>query len=150
MAVAGGAHSGVFGKRRHRRRPVMSEINVTPMVDVMLVLLIIFMVSAPLLTVGVPIDLPQSQAANLEQEREPLAISINVKGQVFLQNTEIKLEELVPKLKAITDARGGAEERIYVRGDKSVDYGTMMRVMGRLNAAGFRRVGLVTEVEQGS
>ena len=78
------------------------------------------------------------------------AISINVKGQVFLQNTEIKLEELVPKLKAITDARGGVEERIYVRGDKSVDYGTMMRVMGRLNAAGFRRVGLVTEVEQGS
>ena len=150
MAVGGGAHSGVFGKRRHRRRPVMSEINVTPMMDVMLVLLIIFMVSAPLLTVGVPIDLPQTQAANLEPEREPLAISINVKGQVFLQNTEIKLEELVPKLKAITDARGGAEERIYVRGDKSVDYGTMMRVMGRLNAAGFRRVGLVTEVEQGS
>jgi len=150
MAVSGGAHSGIFGKRRHRRRPVMSEINVTPMVDVMLVLLIIFMVSAPLLTVGVPIDLPQTQAANLEPEREPLAVSVNVKGQIFLQNTEIKLEELVPKLKAITDARGGAEERIYVRGDKTVDYGTMMRVMGRLNAAGFRRVGLVTEVEQGS
>ena len=150
MAVSGGAHSGIFGKRRHRRRPVMSEINVTPMVDVMLVLLIIFMVSAPLLTVGVPIDLPQTQAANLDQAREPLAISINVKGQVFLQNTEIKLEELVPKLKAITDARGGADERIYVRGDKNVDYGTIMRVMGRLSAAGFRRVGLVTEVEQGS
>ena len=150
MAMSGGAHSGMFGKRRHRRRPVMSEINVTPMVDVMLVLLIIFMVSAPLLTVGVPIDLPQTQAANLDQVSEPLAISVNVKGQVFLQNTEIKLDELVPKLKAITDARGGAEERIFVRGDKSVDYGTMMRVMGRLNAAGFRRVGLVTEVEQGS
>ena len=150
MATAGGATSGVFCKRRHRRRPVMSEINVTPMVDVMLVLLIIFMVSAPLLTVGVPIDLPQTQAANLEPEREPLAISINVKGQVYLQNTEIKIEELVPKLKAITDARGGAEERIYVRGDKNVDYGTIMRVMGRLSAAGFRRVGLVTEVEQGS
>jgi len=150
MAMAGGATSGAFGKRRHRRRPVMSEINVTPMVDVMLVLLIIFMVSAPLLTVGVPIDLPQSQAANLQPEREPLAISINVKGQVYLQNTEIKIEELVPKLKAITDARGGAEERIYVRGDKNVDYGTIMRVMGRLSAAGFRRVGLVTEVEQGS
>ena len=150
MAITGGAHSGAFGKRRHRRRPVMSEINVTPMVDVMLVLLIIFMVSAPLLTVGVPIDLPQTRAANLDQEREPLAISINVKGQVYLQNTEIKLEELVPKLKAITEARGGADERIYVRGDKSVDYGTIMRVMGRLSAAGFRRVGLVTEVEQGS
>jgi biopolymer transport protein TolR len=150
MAATGGAHSGAFGKRRHRRRPVMSEINVTPMVDVMLVLLIIFMVSAPLLTVGVPIDLPQSQAANLQPEKEPLAITINVKGQVFLQNTEIQLDELVPKLKAITDARGGADERIFVRGDKSVDYGTIMRVMGRLSAAGFRRVGLVTEVEQGS
>jgi len=150
MAMTGGATAGAFGKRRHRRRPVMSEINVTPMVDVMLVLLIIFMVSAPLLTVGVPIDLPQTQAANLQPEREPLAISVNVKGQLFLQNTEIKFDELVPKLKAITDARGGAEERIFVRGDKSVDYGTMMRVMGRLNAAGFRRVGLVTEVEQGS
>jgi len=152
MGMNGGATSGVFGKRRHRRRPVMAEINVTPMVDVMLVLLIIFMVSAPLLTVGVPIDLPQSQAANLEQAREPLAISINNKGQVFLQNSEIKIEELVPKLQAIADARGGkaAEERIYVRGDKTVDYGTIMRVMGRLSAAGFRRVGLVTEVEQGS
>jgi biopolymer transport protein TolR len=150
MAMNGGAHSGAFGKRRHRRRPVMSEINVTPMVDVMLVLLIIFMVSAPLLTVGVPIDLPQTQAANLDHEREPLAISVNVKGQVFLQNSEINLDELVPKLKAITEARGGADERIYVRGDKSVDYGTIMRVMGRLSAAGFRRVGLVTEVEQGS
>ena len=130
----------------------MSEINVTPMVDVMLVLLIIFMVSAPLLTVGVPIDLPQTQAASLEQSREPLAISINTKGQVYLQNTEIKMEELVPKLKAIAEARGGsnADERIYVRGDKNVDYGTIMRVMGRLSAAGFRRVGLVTEVEQGS
>ena len=150
MAMNGGAHSGAFGKRRHRRRPVMSEINVTPMVDVMLVLLIIFMVSAPLLTVGVPIDLPQTQAANLQPEREPLAISVNVKGQVFLQNTEIAIDELVPKLKAIADARGGADERIYVRGDKSVEYGAIMRVMGRLSAAGFRRVGLVTEVEQGS
>jgi biopolymer transport protein TolR len=150
MAMNGGAHSGVFGRRRHRRRPVMSEINVTPMVDVMLVLLIIFMVSAPLLTVGVPIDLPQTQAASLDQTREPLAISVNAKGQVFLQNSEIKIEELVPKLKAIAEARGGADERIYVRGDRNVDYGTVMRVMGRLSQAGFRRVGLVTEVEQGS
>ncbi len=150
MGVSGGAHSGVFGKRRHRRSPVMSEINVTPMVDVMLVLLIIFMVSAPLLTVGVPIDLPQTQASSLDQDREPLAVSVNTKGQVFLQNSEVPIGELVAKLKAITDARGGAEERIYVRGDKSVDYGTVMRVMGRLSAAGFRRVALVTEVEQGS
>jgi biopolymer transport protein TolR len=138
------------GKRRHRRRPVMSEINVTPMVDVMLVLLIIFMVSAPLLTVGVPIDLPQTQAKSLDQDKEPLTVSVKVDGEVFLQNSEIKVEELVPKLQAITQARGGLDERIYVRGDRKVDYGTVMRVMGRLSAAGFRRVALVTEIEQGS
>jgi biopolymer transport protein TolR len=128
----------------------MSDINVTPMVDVMLVLLIIFMVSAPLLTVGVPIDLPQTKAKSLDQDKEPLALSVNEKGQVFLQNSEIKMDELVPKLEAITQARGGYEERIYVRGDRKVDYGTVMRVMGRLSAAGFHRVALVTEVEQGS
>ena len=131
---------------------VMSEINMTPLVDVMLVLLIIFMVSAPLLTVGVPIDLPQTQASSLEAaDKEPLAISVNTEGKVFLQNTEIPMDELVPKLKAIADARGhGGDERIYVRGDKTVDYGTVMKVMGRLSAAGFRKVALVTEVEQGS
>ena len=152
MAIAsGGAHSGSFGKRRHRRNPVMSEINVTPMVDVMLVLLIIFMVSAPLLTVGVPIDLPQTQASSLDQaDKEPLAISVNTDGKVFLQNTEISVDELVPKLKAITEARGGFDERIYVRGDRKVDYGTVMKVMARLSAAGFKRVAMVTEVEQGS
>jgi biopolymer transport protein TolR len=128
----------------------MSEINVTPFVDVMLVLLIIFMVSAPLLTVGVPIDLPQTQAKGLDQDREPLTVSVNTKGEVFLQNSEIKLDELVPKLKAITQARGGLDERIYVRGDRKVDYGAVMKVMGRLSVAGFRRVALVTEVEQGS
>jgi biopolymer transport protein TolR len=150
VAISGGAHSGSFGKRRHRRSQVMSEINVTPMVDVMLVLLIIFMVSAPLLTVGVPIDLPQTQAASLDAaDKEPLAVSVNTKGQVFLQNSEVQLDELVPKLRAITEARGGNDERIYVRGDRSVDYGTVMRVMGRLSVAGFRRVALVTEVEQG-
>jgi len=137
------------GGNRRRRRPVMSEINVTPFVDVMLVLLIVFMVSAPLLTVGVPLDLPQSQAKSLEQDREPLTISVNVQGQVFLQNSEIKVDDLVPKLKAVADARGGVEARIYVRGDRKVDYGTMMRVMGRLSAAGYHRVALVTEVEQG-
>ena len=150
MGMAGGAHEGAFGKRRHRRRPVMAEINVTPMVDVMLVLLIIFMVSAPLLTVGVPIALPQTQAKSLDQDKEPLAISVDDKGKVFLQNSEIALDELVPKLKAVADARGGFDERIYVRGDKKVDYGTVMRVMGRLSAAGFKRVALVTEVEQDS
>ena len=150
--MAGGSTQSVagVGKRRHRRKPVMAEINVTPFVDVMLVLLIIFMVSAPLLTVGVPIDLPQTQAKSLEQDRQPLTVSVNTQGQVYLQNTEIKVDELVPKLQAITQARGGFDERIYVRGDRKVDYGTVMRVMGRLSQAGFRRVALVTEVEQGS
>jgi biopolymer transport protein TolR len=143
--------AAVAGRRRHRRRPVMAEINVTPMVDVMLVLLIIFMVSAPLLTAGVPLELPKTQAKTLEQEnKEPLTVSVNEKGQTYLQNTEISLEEVVPKLKAITDARGGADERIYVRGDRQVDYGTVMKLMGRISAAGYRRVALVTDVEQGA
>jgi len=128
----------------------MHEINVTPFVDVMLVLLIVFMVSAPLLTVGVPIDLPQSQAKALEQNNEPLTVSVNVDGRVFLQNDEIKLDDLITKLKAIIGARGGsANDLIYVRGDKKADYGTMMRVMGRISAAGYHRIALVTEVEQG-
>ncbi len=128
----------------------MAEINVTPMVDVMLVLLIIFMVSAPLLTVGVPLDLPQTQAKSLDNDKEPLTLSVNLKGEVFLNDTAIPIDELVPKLKAITDARNGLDERIFVRGDKKVDYGTVMKVMGRLSAAGFKRVALVTEVEQGT
>jgi biopolymer transport protein TolR len=111
--------------------------------------LIIFMVSAPLLTVGVPLDLPQTQAKSLDQDKNPLTLSVNLKGQVFLNDTEIKMDELVPKLKAITDARAGLDERIFVRGDKKVDYGTVMKVMGRLSAAGFRKVALVTEVDQG-
>jgi biopolymer transport protein TolR len=139
------------GKSKRRRRPVMSEINVTPFVDVMLVLLIVFMVSAPLLTVGVPIDLPQSQAKALEQNNEPLAISVNNQSQIFLQNDEIKLDDLLPKLKAIIDARGGSSnDLIYIRGDRTVAYGMMMRVMGRISGAGYHRIALVTEVEQGS
>jgi biopolymer transport protein TolR len=148
MAMSAGT-AAVAGRRRHRRRPVMAEINVTPMVDVMLVLLIIFMVSAPLLTVGVPLDLPQTRAKSLSADKEPLTVSVTAKG-VYLQNTEIPVEELVAKLKAITEARGGAEERIFVRGDKAVEYGTVMKVMGRLSEAGFTRVALVTELEQGS
>jgi len=147
MAMNMAGSSG--GGRRGRRRAVMAEINVTPMVDVMLVLLIIFMVSAPLLTVGVPLDLPQTQAKSLDQDKNPLTLSVNLKGQVFLNDTEIGLYDLEAKLKAITEARGGLDERIFVRGDKKVDYGTVMKVMGRLSAAGFRRVALVTEVDQG-
>jgi biopolymer transport protein TolR len=148
MAMNMAGSSGGSG-RRGRRKAVMAEINVTPMVDVMLVLLIIFMVSAPLLTVGVPLDLPQTQAKSLDQDKNPLTLSVNLKGEVFLNDTEIALDDLVPKLKAITDARAGLDERIFVRGDKKVDYGTVMKVMGRLSAAGFRRVALVTEVDQG-
>ncbi|HEY6832407.1 MAG TPA: protein TolR [Pseudolabrys sp.] len=149
-ANAGTPAVGGGGKRRHRRRGVMAEINVTPMVDVMLVLLIIFMVSAPLLTVGVPIDLPQSQAKSLDQDKEPLTISVNEQGKVYLQNSETDVNELIAKLQAVAQARGGNDARIYVRGDKKVDYGTMMRVMGQLSSAGFHRVALVTEFEQGS
>ena len=138
------------GGRRGRRRPVMAEINVTPMVDVMLVLLIVFMVSAPLLTVGVPLDLPQTQAKSLEQDKTPLQLSVDVKGKIFINDTEVAMADLIPKLKAITDARGGMDERIYMRADKKADYGTVARVMGQLSGAGFKRLALVTEVEQGN
>jgi len=143
-----GSSSG--GGRRSRRKPVMAEINVTPMVDVMLVLLIIFMVSAPLLTVGVPLDLPQTQAKSLEQDKTPLQLSVDTRGRVFINDTEVAMADLIPKLKAITDARGGMDERIYMRADKKADYGTVARVMGQLSGAGFKRLALVTEVEQGS
>jgi biopolymer transport protein TolR len=150
--AAGSMNIAAAGARnKRRRRPVMSEINVTPFVDVMLVLLIVFMVSAPLLTVGVPIDLPQSQAKALEQNNEPLTISVNDQSQIFLQNEEIKLDDLLPKLKAIIDARAGtSNDLIYIRGDRAVAYGMMMRVMGRISGAGYHRIALVTEVEQGS
>ena len=146
MSGAGGGSSG-HGARRRRRSHVMSDINVTPMVDVMLVLLIIFMVSAPLLTVGVPIDLPQTSANPLNEEKEPLTITVKNDGAVFLQETPIEVEELAPRLIAITNS--GYEERIYVRGDRNVNYGQVMKVMGTLSSAGFRRVALVTELEQG-
>jgi len=136
--------------RRGRRKPVMAEINVTPMVDVMLVLLIIFMVSAPLLTVGVPLDLPQTQAKSLDQDKTPLQLSVDIKGKIFINDTEVAMKELIPKLKAITEARGGFDERIFMRADKKADYGTVARVMGQLSGAGFKRLALVTEVEQGS
>jgi biopolymer transport protein TolR len=124
----------------------MSEINVTPFVDVMLVLLIIFMVAAPLMTVGVPIDLPETQARPLNAETQPITVSVNENGQIFIQDTEITIEELVPRLEAI--AQTGYEERIYVRGDRAADYGTVMQVMARISAAGFRNLGLVTLQEQ--
>ncbi len=146
MSTGKAAASGRGRRGRSRKHAVMSEINVTPFVDVMLVLLIIFMVAAPLLTVGVPIDLPETQAKELNSETQPITISVNDEGKVFLQETEVPFEEVVPKLEAI--ARNGYEERIYVRGDKTADYGTVMRVMARISAAGFKRIGLVTLQEQ--
>jgi len=144
----GASLAGQTGGRRRRgqRYRPMSDINVTPFVDVMLVLLIVFMVTAPLLTVGVPIDLPESKAKQLDSKKEPLTISVDNEGRVFLQDTEITIDEMVPKLTAV--AEQGVEERVFVRGDQSVDYGTVMRVMGRLNAAGFNRIALVTQMEQ--
>jgi biopolymer transport protein TolR len=135
----GGPRAG----RRGRRYKPMSEINVTPFVDVMLVLLIVFMISAPLLTAGVPIELPEARAKPLEGDTKPLTVSVDAKGRVFLQSTEIKVDDVVPKLKAV--ARNGYDERVYVRADKAVDYGAVMKVMGVISAAGFRRIGLVTE-----
>ena len=128
----------------------MSEINVTPMVDVMLVLLIIFMVSAPLLTVGVPINLAQSRAKSTDVNKEPLIISVNSQGQIYLQNSEIRIDDLVKKLTALTEAGAGTSEAIVFRGDKDVKYGVAARVLGRLNEAGFRNVLLLTEIEQGA
>lgn len=127
-------------------RPV-ADINITPMVDVMLVLLIIFMVAAPLLTVGVPIELPQSQGKQLESNKEPLTISVSGTGDVFIGETKVPLAEIAEKLKAI--AKNGVDEQIFVRGDKGISYGTVMQVMGRISAGGFKKVSLVTEVEEG-
>jgi biopolymer transport protein TolR len=146
-AAANGARGGYTrrGSRRKSSYTAMSDINVTPLVDVMLVLLIVFMVAAPLMTVGVPIELPQTQAKPLQGDTEPITVSVNAEGKVYLQNTEIDVETLVPKLEAI--AQNGYDERIYVRGDTSVNYGTVMKVMGALNQAGYHKIGLVTGAE---
>lgn len=135
-------------RRRGRKKALMSEINVTPFVDVMLVLLIIFMISAPLLTVGVPIDLPDTQAKAMNADTQPITVSVNAEGGIYLQETEIAMDEVVAKLEAIS--KTGYEERIFVRGDKSADYGTVMKVMARISAAGFKNIGLVTLQEQDS
>ncbi len=138
--------SGGGGHRRGRRggyRP-MADINVTPLVDVMLVLLIVFMVTAPLLTVAVPVDLPKAQAQSVKQDKEPLVISIDSKGNVYLQESKSELGDLVAKLKAITGANPDA--RIFVRGDRGVAYGRIMEVMGTINAAGYSKVALVAEL----
>jgi len=129
----------------------MAEINVTPLVDVMLVLLIIFMVAAPLMTVGVPIDLPKTSASPLNQETEPLTISVNAEGKIFIQESEVPLENLVDQLRAILAAQpaGQPERRIFVRGDRGINYGRVMEVMGTVSAAGFTKVALLAEQPSG-
>ena len=139
-------HRSSGNSRGRTRTPPMSEINVTPMVDVMLVLLIVFMVTAPLLTVGVQIDLPKTKATIIQGQDEPLAITIDAQGQVYLQDTEIDIEGLVPRLRAITD--NNPDVRIFVRGDASVNYGRVMEVMGTVNAAGYKKVALVTQQQK--
>ena len=145
---AGGAKASGGGRRRRggRRGGAISEITVTPLVDVMLVLLIIFMVAAPMMTVGVPIDLPETQAKAMNADTQPITVSVNPQGEIYLQETPIAIDEIVPKLQAI--ATTGYNERIYVRGDTTAAYGVVMKVMARISAAGYKNLGLVTLQEQ--
>ena len=142
-----GARSSINGGLRGRKvgsyRP-MSEINVTPMVDVMLVLLVVFMITAPLLTVGVPVDLPKTKSSVIVGEDEPLVVTLNAEGKLFLQDAEVALDKLVARLTAITENR--KETRVFVRGDRKIAYGKIMEVMGLINRAGFDRVALITEL----
>ena len=133
------------GRHRPGRSRPMAEINVTPLVDVMLVLLIVFMVAAPLLTVGVAVDLPETAAQPIQDSGEPLTVTVAEDGTVFVQDTPVEINELVPRLEAIATA--GYEQRIFIRGDQSRTYGEVVQVMGLINAAGFRQIGLVTNPE---
>jgi biopolymer transport protein TolR len=141
--------AGPLMKRRAGTRyPPMADINVTPFVDVMLVLLVIFMIAAPLLTVGVPVDLPKTQAATINEQVEPLTITINGQGQLYIQEAEVAVDQLVPRLQAIV--RSKADQRIFVRGDKGIQYGRVMEVMGLVSSAGFDKVALIAEMPQGA
>ena len=141
--MAGGVR-GQISTRGNRRYQPMAEINVTPFVDVMLVLLVVFMVTAPLLTVGVKVDLPSAEANVIQGDDEPLTVSINSSGEIFLQESPILLAELVPKLRAITGEN--PDTRIFVRGDKEISYGLVMGIMGSINSAGFNKVALITQM----
>lgn len=150
MGMAVGGNGGGGGGRRRRgggRKGPIGEINVTPLVDVMLVLLIIFMVAAPMMTVGVPIDLPQTSAKALNSETQPITISVNAGGEIFLQETKVVADEVTAKLQAI--ATTGYNERILVRGDSTAAYGVIADVMARIQAAGFKNIGLVTQQRKG-
>ena len=147
MAMSGPTAAAQTSRRRGRRRHGMiSEINVTPMVDVMLVLLIIFMVAAPMMTAGVPIDLPSSAAAAMPNQADPVTVAVTPEGAVFIDETPVAEADLVPQLNAL--GVNGAEDRIFLRGDTSANYGAVMRVMGLLSAGGFSRIGLITQPEQ--
>ncbi len=142
-ASLGSGQGGTRGRGKRGYRP-MAEINMTPFIDVMLVLLIVFMVSAPLLTAGVPVDLPSSEAKPLTQENEePLEVSLRVNGEIYLEETLVKKDRLIQTLSAITE--NNPDRRIYVRGDQTLPYGTIMSTIGAINAAGFRKVALITE-----
>ncbi len=141
--MAGAPIGAGGGRRKHRRahRRPMSDINVTPFVDVMLVLLIVFMVAAPLLSAGVPVDLPQAQAKPLALEKEPVSVTVDTKGRIFVKDAEVTMESLVATLTSAV--QGKLDDRIYVRGDKAVSYGQIMQVMGVISSAGFTHIGLV-------
>ena len=141
MAVRLGAkpQRGIHRRKSHP----MSEINVTPMVDVMLVLLVIFMITAPLLTVGVPVDLPKTQATAMSDPDEPLVVTINKEGKIFLAETELKMEELGPRIDAISGKN--PDVKIFIRGDQAVDYGIVAQVLGQLVSAGFRHLALISD-----
>jgi biopolymer transport protein TolR len=147
MGMAHGAAQG--GKRRRRGRRstgAINEINMTPFIDVVLVLLIVFMVAAPMMTVGVPLDLPQSKASALNSDSKPVTLSIRQSGQIFLGEDELTDDTIVPKLTETSKA--GFEERVFVRGDKRVDYGRVAQVMAIVTGGGFKKVALVTEPDQ--
>jgi biopolymer transport protein TolR len=137
-----GANVGTFRSNRRRHARPMSEINVTPFVDVMLVLLIVFMVSAPLLTAGVPVDLPEAKAKPLTVDKPPITVTIDQAGKIFVKDDEVPMDQLIPKLTQLA-GENGMEERIYVRGDKTANYGAVMQVMGAINGAGFTHIGLI-------
>lgn len=144
MSVGSWGGGGRRGRRGRRHSQPISEINVTPFVDVMLVLLIIFMVAAPLLTSGVPVDLPKTAAKALNVDTKPITISVNGQGQLFLQEDEISEADLIAKLTALADAGSGFDERILVRGDRTSNYGAVLKVMGTISSAGYKKIGLVS------
>tara|TARA_R110002124_G_scaffold114535_14_gene269328 strand:+ start:16648 stop:17094 length:447 start_codon:yes stop_codon:yes gene_type:complete len=146
MGVASGGRGGGRG-RRGRKKAVMSEINITPMVDVMLVLLIIFMVAAPMMTAGVPIDLPKTAAADMPSETKPITVAVTPDGVIYVDENVVAEADLTSTLAAM--GADGAQDRIFLRGDTTADYGSVMRVMGILSAAGFSKIGLITEREPG-